>query len=1130
MQNDKHTTKKVRQLLKEAYQTLEFRNKIAPFFFTAAVGLIWSIVFILLEAWFYLDPALKLTLSAGIAVFTFFVFFRLKRILLKHDFVSFYRGFANTSDLPELAYAVDLDSSSALGNPKLIEAAIIQNLSSIPAKKLRKSLDRFIRNNKISRVFKKSTFLVLIASASMIFIAFSLPDATYRTAQFWKTFERPNPYQFIVTPGDQIIEQGTAVTPSVSFTGTTPEQITLKLKTDIENDYRDFKLSAVDDYTYRAEPLELSSNTRYFIQMDDYKSRIYNIDVQLRPRLEELSAVVAPPSYTGLDSTVIGYPFSQIRAYQGSKLRLKGKLNKELRTFNMIKDSVIANNLNELLTERTRFSGSVNVNKPDTIWFEMEDVSGLKNSNPFRFIIQPVNDEYPFVEITQPETSIEKVDIKTVPITYRASDDFAITKLELHYEVIKAYVNTPVRRKILLDIPTSGRLSSYQWDVRELDLKPRDEVNFWLEATDNDRYNGAKTTRSSTLSIRIPSLVDYFEELDEKETEVEKTLDDVAESFEQMEAEYEEFKQELKENPQKGWEQKNDVEQVKRKQEEVQKNIEELNKKFEEIKKELDQNNLLSEETLKAYEELEKLQKELDDPAFLEALEELKKSLESLSPQEMQKALEETEFNEQAYKERIERTIELFKKLKLTSDLEKIAKSAEDLAEQQNESSGQESEDKEKEKKQEILDQSERLKKQLNRLMEYVSPKTRKPVEDFSNEAEQELNEAQKKLQKLLEQLNKEQQDGKSSEQISPQQKQENQQIRQHFNQIAQKARETQKGLNRQQAQVNVSGLTYTLYSLIHLSDAQEELTENAQRTENRSQAYIEYAREQKNIEKIFSAIADSLYKLSKDIPQLPNQINKKRLKVEENIEQALNQITERDQSRASIATRQALGGINELAFMVADLLEQLQNSQNGGQGQGGNASMEQLLEQLRDAAGQQKQLNQQLQELINDIQGDRLSQDQQQRLEQLSKQQNRIRKQLEELRRNGALEEGDRLNSELQRMIEEMEESINDIRGGATDPLLKKRQQNILSRMLQAEKALQERDKEEKREGKTADPVAPRVSPDVTLEELEKEIRSRLQDPDFTKYSPDYQRLIEKYFELLKQLRGEENEIQQPG
>src|SRR5690606_27634809 len=136
----------------------------------------------------------------------------------------------------------------------------------------------------------------------------------------------------------------------------------------------------------------------------------------------------------------------------------------------------------------------------------------------------------------------------------------------------------------------------------------------------------------------------------------------------------------------------------------------------------------------------------------------------------------------------------------------------------------------------------------------------------------------------------------------------------------------------------------------------------------------------------------------------------------------------------------------------------------------------------------------------------------------EIAKAQNRIRKQIQELQRNGKA--GDEIGSELERMMEQMEETINDLRGGNTDPTLVERQQNILSRMLQAEEALQKRDEEEKREGHTADEFERVTPPELTLEELEKQIKKRLNDPNFTKYSEDYQRLIEKYFELLQEIQ----------
>ncbi|MEL0011795.1 MAG: chromosome partitioning protein ParA, partial [Bacteroidota bacterium] len=152
--------------------------------------------------------------------------------------------------------------------------------------------------------------------------------------------------------------------------------------------------------------------------------------------------------------------------------------------------------------------------------------------------------------------------------------------------------------------------------------------------------------------------------------------------FESIRERYDEFKESLIDQPEGTYEQQVQLEQIQQEQQEIEKRIEELNQAFEEIKEELSEKNLLSEETLQAYEELEQLMNEIDDPAFREALEQLQENLQQMDPDQMRQALEEVEFNEERYKERLERTLELFKQLKLNSDLEKLAQSYEELAEQ----------------------------------------------------------------------------------------------------------------------------------------------------------------------------------------------------------------------------------------------------------------------------------------------------------------------------------------------------------------------------------------------------------------------------------------------------------------
>ena len=87
-----------------------------------------------------------------------------------------------------------------------------------------------------------------------------------------------------------------------------------------------------------------------------------------------------------------------------------------------------------------------------------------------------------------------------------------------------------------------------------------------------------------------------------------------------------------------------------------------------------------------------------------------------MSPEQMRQALEDVEFNEERYKERLERSIELFKQLKLTSDLEKLARSYEELAKEEAERNGEveETEQTEEGSEQESEQESEQSKREQN--------------------------------------------------------------------------------------------------------------------------------------------------------------------------------------------------------------------------------------------------------------------------------------------------------------------------------------------------------------------------------------------------------------------------------
>jgi len=1108
--------------------------------FLAVLVFLFSLM-VWVEQQSYLSSAAKTVYLVAALLLSLLSVWGIRRILTSDSFTGFYSRVSDALELPSLRHGFDLALFERDAGLKLYPVALSRNMGDVSLEELRAGVGNYLNKLPVIKIFRVSLVAAAVSFGLLIFSGLTHSDALMRSARFWADYQKPNPYSFTLLPGNTTIEQGGSFQPEIRFEGALPEELLLGIKTDVEETYRYRPMQQVeseaatangtDPAIFRSDPVNLSSNAAYFVRMDGFRSPQYSVDVQLRPRFESLTVTLFPPEYTGLDSTKFTYPFSQVRAYRGSRMNIAGYTNKPVSQLRLL-SLVSGDSLAPESEDSSRFAFDRNVTTEDTLLFEMRDLSGLTNNNTFKFTVDPIRDEYPFIEIVDPAGNVQQSTPAPLDIAYEASDDFGLTSLSLHYELNRAFIREPETGTVRLDRPVLNATQEYRWDLTTLNPKPRDVITFWLEVTDNDGYSGYKTSSSRKITVTLPSLVENMEQIGEQETDLQEELENISESYDEMKQEYDRFKENLKQNPETNWEQKQMLDEIRQKQEDIDRQVEELNKKFEEIRKEINQNDMISEETRQAYEELQNIIDEINDPDLKKALEELQKALGNLNQQQLRQALEEYEFNEEVYRERLQRTIELFKALKLNSDLEKIATALEDLAKKEGELSESETSPENKANQQEaIQEDTDNLSDQVDKLNENAPEKSGEDVKQLQDESRQSLESIQEQLQENIERLRQQDQgeqnnnnqnnnnpnrNNDSPNRQSPRRQQ--QQIQQQFQQLAQKMRQAKQQFNQQRMQINMSALQNILYNLINLSEEQEELTRSTEHLANRSQAFVDKARIEKNISRQFSRVSDSLFSVSSQIPTFSNRINDKKKEVERNLEQAVEQLAERNKSQSTYAERQSLGGINDLASMVASLMDQLQNQSQSGMG--GGMSMQQFMEQLKQMSGDQQQLNRQIQNLINDIQGDRLSRDQIERLNQMARQQNQIRKQLRELQRNGGLESGDRLLSELERMAREMEETINDLRGGDTDRLLIERQQNILSRMLNAEKALQERDKEERREGTASEDPPRSVPPDMTLEELQKKIRDLLNDPERTRYSDDYQKLIEQYFELLKKLQ----------
>jgi len=207
---------------------------------------------------------------------------------------------------------------------------------------------------------------------------------------------------------------------------------------------------------------------------------------------------------------------------------------------------------------------------------------------------------------------------------------------------------------------------------------------------------------------------------------------------------------------------------------------------------------------------------------------------------------------------------------------------------------------------------------------------------------------------------------------------------------------------------------------------------------------------------------------------------------------------------------------LNNLSNMLTESLDQMQQqmkaqqNQKGGGGAckkpgGNNPSMQGL-------AKQQSKLNQMIQDMFN--QG---GQDPS-KLEQMAKEQESIRLGLKQMYEKISKEIGEKGGlGNISKIMQDMQETEKELLNKQITAELLKRQQQILSRMLDYDKSIRQRDLDNKRQSKTGTDKF-RTSPSNTYDSnpqnfMNKEnlIKNKL---IFTK---NYQNIIDNYFNSIK-------------
>ena len=1024
--------------------------------------------------------------------------------------------------------ALQLETSSGENESRALAQSYINSV-----KKKLNSIDLDISFRDLKPVKLKIALLGSWVFAILIFFLNyeSSADAFHRWKNPTKFFPAPKPFSLLSMSGDIHIIGGDKTEINIqasSFADTVhlyliPNQVSTKKRDSLQ---LKFSTTPVEGGTYHFDLPELYQDysyqaivkAKYFWEAwESVTTERFNIFVTDRPIFESFSLTTIPPKYTKLEKVTQEGNIALVEGLKGSIIQV------DLSSNRMLEDAYLDINgeKSEMASNYNRASGYFKLMDEGQFTINLVDKRGITNKDPIPYKLQIIPDHDPILSIIKPAPITELGNDQSVPVHLEISDDYGFTELQLAYEVRRpAYLQADPYVAMFnisdLNTDTLDQTIKMFWDLNDMMLMPEDEVHYHFELTDNDIISGPKKTISSTFIVRVPSLSDLYENVENRESDfMQEMLSDIDE-IQDLKEQFEEMELQILKSKELDWDQeqslKNSIEESKEK---IQ-NLEELSEAIQSITDQAEKHKLLSPDLLDKFKELSELISEVIPDDFLENMDDLQSALENMDMKSLQEALSELSENMAQIEQDLDRYLEIFKKFQAEQKLDEIQNRMQQLFDQQQALAQEMSESEHNEEvstlerfaqeEERNLDEFENIKSLMEDAAETIEPFSEASSEELSELSNSELSQdLENSLNEAIENL---------SQQNITEAKNASEESLNNMEMMMQQMMDIRQGFNQESVAEMVEKFQGLMQDMLYLSSEEEKLRYDVKQASRNSPRLRELASRQQLLQDQLQSITNQMMELSNETFAITPEIGKGIGKASIGMEEAKTKLTDRNLSQAGKNQDMAMEGLNEATL---GLFNSMQNMQASGSASG----YEQFLKMMQQMAGQQQGLNQQGMQLSL---GQMAAAAQQQMMQQMLSQQKGIRKSLEQLM-NEMRHSGQKAMGDLGGIAGEMDEVIKDLQKKRFNRKTQERQQRILSRMLDSQTSMTQRGEKDERKSTTAITELTLEGPgglpsdlgqreSLAFEALNKALNAG--------YSREHQIMIKRYFNSLSKVEPE--------
>ncbi|TYP76903.1 DUF4175 family protein [Aquimarina intermedia] len=896
-----------------------------------SIGTLYFIVSVAVEHLLYLSPASKtllfyLFVLVEIILFIFFIILPIVKLLrLSKGISSSYAATLIGNHFPEvddrLLNLLQLSDNRVKSD--LLLASIDQKAKSLSPVPFKKAIT-FKSNVKYLKYIILPIILFLFFSALSGFDWFT--SSYDRFVKYDTSFVPPAPFNYLIENDNLSVHENKDYVLRVQVVGSTiPEMLTIHF----HNESYYMSKKSIDVFEFLFE--KMSESKSFYIEANGVRSREYLLRVINVPNLIELKVYLEYPNYTGLkDEQMLNT--GNFVVPEGTKIRYNIISNNTDAISFITEDSIkkfVKNN--NTFTREQRVYNSFNY----TITTSNTNVS---NYDELAYKITSIQDEFPKITVQE---HIDSLRTDTRYYYGKISDDYGLTKLRIVYQNIDR--STPEQyQNIKFD---KGNFSEFVYDlVTSIEFESGKTYEYFFEVWDNDALHNYKNSVSKVFMYSQLSEQKKEEKRLENQKSILENLDATLNKFEDSENELQRLSRLQKEQTNMDYEDKQKLKDFLEKQ----KMQEQLMKKFSEKL----QNNL-SEETPEENKEpfkdalKEKLERQ---QARLKKNEELLKEIEKLAQdinrEKLTEKLDQLAKENKNIKKNLEQLLELTKRFyvkekhdKLADDLLRLAEKQEELAagdKEKNTTQAQDSVSKNFDKIKEALDKLEKDNESLKKPMNL----------EFDKKAKEQISEEQEKATDNLKE--EKQAEAKKNQQSAAQQ----------MKNMAAKMHNQMQMSGEAQQEEDAEMLRQILDNLVDFSLSQETLLTEFSEISINNPSYSYKLKRQSVLRENFVHVDDSLYALALRTPEITDDVTDKLSDVEFNLDKSIERLAENQLIQGKASQQFTITGANDLAYLLSNVLEQMQNSiPSSGSGKGQGKGF-----QLPDIIKSQEELNDRMQ------------------------------------------------------------------------------------------------------------------------------------------------------------------------